>query len=181
MKQYKVLFEDKWFQVVDVEGIVGLKNKEMSVAVMPYRVNEMGVITEIGLLKELNYFREGDYAQTLITGTIEYEDDSLLYTAKRELLEEGGFELPEDDNARWLFLGPVYLYKTSDQMIPVFAVDVTGIEQKAAEGDGSEKENKSKLEMVEVGNGIASTEALVLASFLKLFNYMYAKTLNYVQ
>ena len=93
MKQYKVLFEDKWFQVVDVEGTIGLKNKEMSVAIMPYRVNELGVITEIGLLKELNYFREGNYAQTLITGTIENEDDSLLLAAKRELLEEGGFEL----------------------------------------------------------------------------------------
>lgn len=181
MKQYKVLFEDKWFQVVDIEGTIGLKNKEMSVAVLPYRVNEMGMITEIGLLKELNYFREGDFAQTLITGTIEYEDDSLLLTAKRELLEEGGFDLKNDEyNSRWLFLGPVYLYKTSDQMVPVFAVDVTGIEQKSAEGDGSEKESKSKLEMTEVGNGIASEEALVLAAFLRLFNYMYAKTLNYV-
>lgn len=180
MKQYKVLFEDKWFQVVDVEGTIGLKNKEMSVAVMPYRVSELGMITEIGLLKELNYFREGNYSQTLITGTIEYEDDSLLLTAKRELLEEGGFEIAEDDNSRWLFLGPVYLYKTSDQMIPVFAVDVTGLEQKEATGDGSVKEQKSKLEMVEVGNGISSSEALVLSSFLKLFNYMYAKTLNYV-
>lgn len=180
MKQYKVLFEDNWFQVVDVKGTIGLKNKEMSVAVLPYRVNEMGMITEIGLLKELNYFREGDYAQTLITGTIEYEDDSLLLTAKRELLEEGGFELDPSDNDRWIFLGPVYLYKSSDQMIPIFAVDVTGIEQKTAKGDGSEKEAKSTLEMVEVGNGIASQESLVLAAFLRLFNYMYAKTLNYV-
>jgi hypothetical protein len=180
MKQYNVLFEDKWFQVVDVEGQIGLKNKEMSVAIMPYRVNELGVITEIGLLKELNYFREGNYAQTLITGTIEKEDDSLLLAAKRELLEEGGFELTEDDNERWLFLGPVYLYKTSDQMIPVFAVDVTGVEQRKADGDGSVKEEKSELEMVEIGNGISSSEALVLSSFLKLFNYMYAKTLNYV-
>ena len=180
MKQYNVLFEDKWFQVVDVEGQIGLKNKEMSVAIMPYRVNELGVITEIGLLKELNYFREGNYAQTLITGTIEKEDDSLLLAAKRELLEEGGFELTEDDNERWLFLGPIYLYKTSDQMIPVFAVDVTGVEQRKAVGDGSVKEEKSELEMVEIGNGISSSESLVLSSFLKLFNYMYAKTLNYV-
>jgi len=179
MKQYKVLFEDKWFQVVDIEGEVGLKNKEMSVAIMPYRVNEMGIITEVGLLKELNYFREGNYAQTLITGTIENEDDSLLYTAKRELLEEGGFDL-KDENDRWLFLGPVYLYKNSDQMVPVFAVDVTGFEQSKPEGDGSLKESKSSLEMVEIGNGVSSEEALVLSAFLRLFNYMYAKTLNYV-
>jgi len=180
MKQYNVLFEDKWFQVVNVDGQVGLKNKEMSVGVLPYQTDGTGMISEIGLLKELNYFREGDYCHTLITGTIEYEDDSLLYTAKRELLEEGGFELGENDNDRWIFLGPIYLYKNSDQMIPVFAVDVTGLKQKEAKGDGSKKEANSKLEMVSVGNGISSDEGLVLASFLRLFNYMYAKSMNNV-
>jgi hypothetical protein len=176
MKQYKTLFSDRWFDVVDVEGQIGLKNKHMSVGVLPYRVDEHGLISEIGLLHELNYFREGNYSDTLITGTIEYEDDSLILTAVRELKEEGGFELPEDNTERWIFLGPIYLYKNSDQMVPVFAVDVTGIEQKDASGDGSDKENQSYLKMVPVSDGISSDESLVLSSFIRLFNYMYAKS-----
>jgi len=180
MKQYKTLFTDHWFDVVEVKGQTGIKTNKMSVAVLPYRVDSNSMISEIGLLNELNYFREGDYCQTLITGTIDYEDDSLLLTAIRELKEEGGFELGEEDSDRWLFLGPIYPYKNSDQMIPVFAVDVTGLEQKSHEGDGTDKEALSKLEMVSVGNGIASDEALVLSSFVRLFNYMYAKSMDHV-
>ena len=178
MKQHKVLFSDNWFDVVDINGQVGLKNKHMSVAVMPYRTDDNGIISEIGLLHEFNNFRENDFSDTLITGTIEYEDDSLLFTAVRELREEGGFTMPEDSLDRWLFLGPIYISKNSDQVIPVFAVDVTGLPQEEANGDGSEKEVKSYLEMVDVSNGIASDESLVLASFVRLFNYMYAKAIG---
>jgi 8-oxo-dGTP pyrophosphatase MutT (NUDIX family) len=180
MKQYKTLFNMDRFDVIDVDGQIGMKFKAMSVGVLPYRVNENGLITEIGLLHELNYFREGNYCDTLITGTIEYEDDSLYLTAVRELAEEGGFHLPEGSEDRWLFLGPLYVYKNSDEMIPVFAVDVTGIEQVPHEGDGSDKEELSTLKMVSVSNGIASDEAIVCAAFVRLFNYMYAKSFNYV-
>lgn len=178
MKQPKVLFSDKWFDVVNINGQVGLKNKHMSVAVMPYCTDDNGIISTIGLLHEFNNFRENDFSDTLITGTIEYEDDSLLFTAVRELREEGGFTMPEDSLDRWLFLGSIYISKNSDQVIPVFAVDVTGLPQVETNGDGSEKEIKSYLEMVDVSNGIASDESLVLASFVRLFNYMYAKAIG---
>lgn len=180
MKQYKTLYADDWFEVVDVQGQVGLKYKEMTVGVMPYRVDKNGMISEIGLLHELNYFREGNYCDTIITGTVEYEDDSLYLTAVRELFEEGGFQLsPEEDKDRWLFLGPIYTYKDSDKLIPIFAVDVTGLEQQPHTGDGTDKEELSKLEMVSVSNGISSDEGIVLAAFVRLFNYMYAKSFNH--
>jgi len=177
MKQPKVVYENKWFDVVEINGQTGIKNKHMTVAVMPYDTDEYGMVKNIGLLHELNYFREGDYCDTLITGTVEYEDDSLLLTAKRELLEEGGFDV--DENERWLFLGPIYPYKDGDKMIPVFAVDVTDKTQAEAEGDGSDKEKNSKLHMVDVREGISCDEGLVLAAFLRLFNFMYAKSMNY--
>ena len=93
MKNYKTLKEFDKFDVVDVEGHVGLKLKTMSVAVMPFTIDSNGMVDKIGLLKEYNPFREGDFSHTLITGTIDYEDDSLLHTAKRELIEEGGYEV----------------------------------------------------------------------------------------
>ncbi len=132
----KTLHSDKWFDVVEVDGFVGLKTKTMSIAVMPYQTDENGMIKSIGLLKEPNPFRQGGFCNTLITGTIEYEDDSLIKTAVRELKEEGGFDVSEEEQA--------------------------------------------KLEMVDVTSGIASDEALVLSTFLRLFNFMYAKSMNYV-
>jgi len=179
MKQHNVLFSEKFFDVVEVEGKVGIKNKHMSVAVLPYTVDDHGMVKEIGLLHEQNPFRLDGYCNTLITGTIEYEDDALLNTAKRELTEEGGITVPDEENSRWIFLGPVYPYKDGDRIVPVFAVDVTNLVQKEADPQ-SEQEAASQLLFHPVTEGISSDEGLVLSAFLRLFNFMYAKSMNHV-
>lgn len=175
MKKFKVLGEYKHFDVIDLDGHVGIKMKDMSVAVMPYTVDSNNMIDEIGLLKEYNQYREGDFCHTLITGTIDYEDDSLLYTAKRELLEEAGFDTG-DDNQRWIYLGTFFPYKDSDRQVPTFAVDVTGLKASEPQTDGSKKEELSKLEMMPSNQIMITEEALALSAFLRLFNYFYLKT-----
>lgn len=180
MKNYKTLKEFDKFDIVDVEGHVGMKLKTMSVAVMPFTIDDNGMIDKIGLLKEYNPFREGDFSHTLITGTIDYEDDSLLYTAKRELKEEGGYEVSDNDNKRWIYLGNFFPYKDSDRQVPTFAVDVTGIEPKEPQTDGTKKEELSKLEMIPSNNIMITEEMLPLSAFLRLFNYFYQKTIGNV-
>lgn len=179
-QQPKILFSDKWFDIVDMDGHVGMKSKSMTVAVMPYTTDKNGMVEDIGLIHEYNQFREGDYCDTLITGTVEYEDDSLLFTAIRELKEEGGIEMTEDESEKFIFLGTIYPLKDSDKIIPIFAVDVTGKDINKPQGDGSKKEELSKFAMTKVGDGLISDEALVLSAFLRLFNYMYAKSMNHV-
>jgi len=179
MKQPKVLHEDKWGDVVDIDGHVGIRSKHMSVAVLPFTVEANGMIENIGLLHEYNQFREGNHCDTLITGTVEYEDDSLLFTAKRELLEESGIDMI-DDAEKWIFLGTIYPSKDSDKVIPIFAVDVSGKDINKPQKDGSKKERLSEFNLVRVGDGLISDEGLVLSAFLRLFNYMYAKSMNYV-
>jgi 8-oxo-dGTP pyrophosphatase MutT (NUDIX family) len=180
MKNYKTLKEFEKFDIVDVEGHVGMKLKTMSVAVMPFTIDDNGMIDKIGLLKEYNPFREGDFSHTLITGTIDYEDDSLLYTAKRELKEESGYEVPNNENLRWIYLGNFFPYKDSDRQVPTFAVDVTGIEPKEPQTDGTKKEELSKLEMIPSNNIMITEEMLPLSAFLRLFNYFYQKTIGNV-
>ena len=89
-------------------------------------------------------------------------------------MEESGFDV--QDNSRWYYLGSVTSSKFVDHEQPCFAVDVTGIEQKEPTGDGTDKEALSYLKMVPVSDGISSDEGIVLASFIRLFNYMYAKS-----
>lgn len=176
----ETLYNGEWLDLVKIEGSTFIRNKYMSVAVLPYKTDDSGMIKEIGILEEHNPIRVNNKCETLITGTVEYEDDSLLFTAQRELLEEGGFEVKSDETDRWLFLGPIYPYKDNDRLVPIFACDVTRVEQVEAKGDGSEKEKNSKLVMKNVSEGIASDEGLVLAAFLRLFNYMYSKSMNNV-
>lgn len=181
MKDYKVLYAGEKFDVVEVNGQRGLKAKSMSIAVMPYTVDENGMLREMGFLKEYNPFRENDYAITMITGTVETEDEDLISTATRELEEEGGLTVPTSEKQRWIYLGNFYPSKDGDQIIPTFAVDVTGIARKEAEGDGSIKEDKSEFMMIPVTEAMTTDEALPLATFLRLFNYFYAKTVANVQ
>lgn len=176
MKEFKTLSEHRDFDVIDIEGMIGLKMKSVSVAVMPYTVDEHGLVSTVGLLKEYNPFREGNYCHTLITGTIEDEDDTLLFTAKRELMEEGGFKTPEQENMRWIYLGSFYPYKDSDRQVPTFAVDVTGMNKEEPTTDGSKKEKLSTLEMVPSNQILITEETLALSAFLRLFNYFYQKT-----
>lgn len=178
MKDYKVLYSDSTFDVVEVMGQRGFKSKTMSVAVMPFTTDENSIVDKIGFLKEFNPFREGDYANTLITGTVESEDDDLIQTVIRELKEEGGIECPQEQVSRIIYLGNFYPYKDSDRMVPTFAIDVTGLTMSDPEGDGSKKEELSSFHLAPVTDAMSTDELLPLAAFLRLFNFFYSKTLN---
>ena len=173
----KVIFEDPYFDLVELGGMKGLQFKRTSVMVMPYTIDENRLVKEIGILREYNPFRPDGFSNTLITGTIEYEDDALLYTACRELEEEGGFKLNWQESAeRWIFLGLLNVGKDSDRQYPTFAVDVTGLTQSETIGDGSIKEASSKLIMTPVDEAVSSDEALLLATFLRFFNFFYKQS-----
>lgn len=180
MKEFKTLKSFKNFDVIQIEGHQKIKMKTMSVAIMPFTVDDVGMILEIGLLKEYNTLRSGDFCHTLITGTIDNEDEDLLSAAKRELIEEGGFTTPPSENERWIYLGNFFPYKDSDRQVPTFAVDVTGLPKLKPDGDGSKKEELSELIMMASNEIMITEEALALAAFLRLFNYFYLKSTGHV-
>jgi 8-oxo-dGTP pyrophosphatase MutT (NUDIX family) len=181
MKDYKVIHTDKNFDVVEVNGQVGLKAKSMSVAIMPFSTDDNGMIDKIGFLKEYNPFRQGDYALTVITGTVESEEEDLYETVVRELKEEGGIEIPKGENGRIIYLGNLYPSKDSDRIYPSFCVDVTHLELGEPSGDGSKKEELSEFRMVPVNDGMNTDETLPNAIFLRLFNYAYSRIAENVQ
>ena len=43
----KTLFSEKWLDVIEINGMVGIHNKYMSIAIMPYIVNEHGMVPRI--------------------------------------------------------------------------------------------------------------------------------------
>jgi 8-oxo-dGTP pyrophosphatase MutT (NUDIX family) len=176
MTEDKVLYENEWYSLVKRNTRTGIVHKYMSVAVLPFTTDSSGMIDKIGLLKEYNPFREDNYSMTLITGTVEGGDNDLIDTVVREMMEEGGFKVSKDDVDRFHYLGSQYLSKDDDKLLPVFAVKVNGIEQTEASGDGSEKEEKSELEMVDVKVIMETQESLALGAFLKLFQLFYSKT-----
>jgi 8-oxo-dGTP pyrophosphatase MutT (NUDIX family) len=172
----KVLFETPYFNLVQTDDKHGLQIKKTSVAVLPYTLDENGIVEKLGILHEWNPLREGNYAHTLITGSIDDSDEDVYATAVRELMEEGGFDTRGGSIDKWIYLGAFHDSKDSDREIPTFAVDVTGLEQGSPATDGSLQESKSTLKMTDVNEAVLSNELLVLGSFLRLFNIMYRKS-----
>jgi 8-oxo-dGTP pyrophosphatase MutT (NUDIX family) len=168
--QEKILASTPRFDVVDREGQIGIRSTVESVIILPFVKDDQGLPLMLGVLKERNHFREGGYSVSLISGTTEEEDPDYLATAKRELKEESGFDV--DDNDKWYFLGTVTASKMVDAEHPCFAVDVTGIKRGEATTDGSEQEKMSEFIFIPANDVVKSKDVFLPAIFLKLFKFV---------
>jgi hypothetical protein len=170
MSKEKVLFSTKKFDVIERDNKPGIVSKVETVMLLPFITDDNGLPLMLGVLKERNLFREGGYALTLITGTCEEEDPDYLQTSKRELKEESGYDIP--DNNRWYFLGTVTATKFVEKEYPCFAIDVTGIERGKPQTDGSEQEALSSFHFIPANDVVKSKDVFIPALFLKLFKFV---------
>lgn len=168
--QEKILSSTPRFDVVEIDGKVGIRSTVESVVILPYVTDDQGLPLMLGVLKEKNPFREGGYSVSLISGTSEDEDPDFLETAKRELKEESGFDVT--DNSKWHFLGTVTASKMVDAEHPCFGVDVTGLEKGIATTDGSEDEKLSQFIFIPANDVVKAKDVFVPAIFLKLFKFV---------
>lgn len=166
----KLLYETEKFQLLECGEFVGMKPLFTNVVVMPFTSDGNGLPLSIGILKEPNPFREGGYNLSLVTGCTDDEDGDLLSTAKRELYEETGLNVP--DNSRWYYLGSVTSSKFVDHEQPCFAVDVTDIDIETPQTDGSEKEKNAEFTFIIANDVVKAKDIFIPGLFLKLFKYV---------
>lgn len=166
----KVIHSNEWFDVIDKNGKFGVKPNSDSVIILPYINDEQGLPLMIGVLKEINYFREGGNSLSLISGRPDDDDPNLIETARRELKEESGYDV--QDNDKWFFLGTVTATKFVDSEHPCFAVNVTDLERGKRETDGSEEEKKSEFSFISANDVVKTKDVFIPALFLKLFKYV---------
>ena len=173
METQKIIFENPHFNVIQIEDeVTGIHLKRLTVGVLPYTISD-NLLSSVGVLHEYNSFREGLYCDTIITGTVDADDNTLLKAAMRELKEESGFTCIDVD--KWIFLGSFRISKFTDEYCHVFGVDVSGLEKGESTGDGSKQEEKSKFDMKAVNDALLTDEALFLAAYLRLFDFFYHK------
>lgn len=169
-KEEKIITSTPRFDVVEREGKIGIVSTVESVIILPFVTDDQGLPLMLGVLKEKNPFREGGYSVALISGTSEDEDPDFLSTAKRELKEESGYDVSEND--KWYFLGTVTASKMVECEHPCFAVDVTGIKKGEATTDGSEQERLSRFIFIPANDVVKSKDVFLPAIFLKLFKFV---------
>lgn len=163
----RTIHSNNYVEVVEDNGSVYLQQHEPSVVVMPYTVDENGNPVSIGIISEISNSRPGGIAKTLITGSPSDDDDNILQTAIRELEEESG--ISAGDVKRWKFLGNIYTSKMVSNPNPCFSVDVTGLEIKEKETDGTTDEKDSTFEMLDISDALSLDDALVSTLFIKHF------------
>ncbi len=163
-KKRKVLFDHKWLRVVELDGWFvasepAQSKHNMAVAVLPYRKKKIPVIGghpveldspychQFLARYELNPAHMTDllHQPAAITGAC--ETGKPLYHAKMELLEEGGYNIPED---RFKFQGIVSPMKASCTKLHLYTVRIyQKDEQLVAKGDGGKHEQKEYASWVD--------------------------------
>jgi 8-oxo-dGTP pyrophosphatase MutT (NUDIX family) len=171
----KILHSTEYLDLVERDNLVGVVPKFSNVVILPYVSDNEGLPLLIGVLKEYNVFREGGYSISPITGSSDEEDPNFLETARRELAEESGYEV--SDNERWFFLGNVVSSKFVDHEQPCYAVDVSDIERQKPKTDGSIGESLSEFVFIPANDVVKCKDVFIPALFLKLFKYVMGKDL----
>lgn len=169
-KEEKLLYGSKRFDLVEIGESTGIRTKDDSVLILPFVSDDRGLPLMVGVLNEKNSFRMGGYALSIISGTPEEEDPNTLATAQRELLEETGFDVSEEE--RWYFLGTLTGSKFVDSIHPCFAVDVSNINPGEPKTDGSEQERLSKFLMIPSNDVLSVEDPFIPSLFLRIFKYV---------
>jgi len=143
----EILCENPWLELrkmVDkengVNGYVYAHEKRCNgkiLSILPFAINLEGSI-EYLLRKEVTPCWGMEPKVSSITGG--YEGKNMLDDVRRELKEEGGYDVSEDEI---ISLGTCLGTKSSDTVYHLFSANLTGKPQGEAKGDGSELEAKA--------------------------------------
>jgi len=170
----KTVLEGAYEDVLEIQHHYYLVSKKHKVTILPYTISSEGLLDKIGVIKDYNYvFEEYDY--TLLNGYISQDDGTNLVAANRILYEALKINVTKADD--WMYLGGLYNNLTSDSAIDLYCVDLTGKEIIETE-EVEEDKNRLKFKMIDSQAVITSDDTLLLASFLRLFNYFYINSLT---
>lgn len=170
----KIVLEGKFEDIISIDEHYYLVSKKHRVAVLPYTIDTRGLLDKVGVVKDYNYILE-NYDYTLISGYISQDDGTNLVAANRILFEiiETNFTNADD----WMYLGSLYNTLTSDSPVNLYCVDLTSKKIEEIE-ETITNMNKAKFKMIDSQYIVSSDDTLLLASYLRLFEYFYINSLS---
>ena len=133
----KILYKNKFLTLVDRDGWVFVKNMtEVAIAVLPFRSN--GDTTEfLARIEPIPCHKPPNHLCAL-TGSVE-KGEKPEEAAYRELYEEAGYKT----DTGLISLGKIYTSKASSTEMHLYSLDVSGLIQQEAPGDGTKTEAES--------------------------------------
>lgn len=164
-----VLFRNKWVEVREKVTEKGSYTYSHSiwcngegVAILPFKI-ENGQLFILGRY-EVCPCHSDEFELCSITGGMDKEGESPAFTAKRELLEEGGYNVPLH---KFVYLGTVKPSKQSDTIQHLFVVDITGKEQGEIVGDGTFGEEGAYVKWITASELTNAEDPLLHTMFMR--------------
>ena len=168
------VLEGEFEDVIEIKDHYYLISKKHRVTVLPYTIDSKGLLDKVGVVKDYNYIDE-EYDYTLVNGYITADDGTNLVAANRVLYEAIGLNMTQADD--WMYLGGLYNTLTSDSAIDLYCVDLTDKPVQETE-EATENKQRIRFKMIDSSQVITSDDTLLLASYLRLFNYFYVNSLD---
>jgi len=161
----KVLFRNQYLALIERNGYTFSREVRCDgilVSILPFRAssNEMEFLARL----EVCPAHGPDLERCSITGGVEPEK-SIEESARQELLEEAGYQVGVDD---LINLGQVHPSKSADTIVHLFAVNVTGIPQFTASGDGTRFEANASVEWLDYDQSIQIADSLFVTAITRL-------------
>ncbi|MCK9447128.1 hypothetical protein M0Q50_09780 [bacterium] len=167
----KVILEGDFEDIIQIKNHYYIVSKKNRVIVLPYSIDSKGLLDKIGVIKDYNYiFEEYDY--TLLNDYINEDDGTNLVAANRVLYNTTKLNITNADD--WMYLGSLYNNLTSDSVVELYCVNITDKEIK----ENEEFSKNPNFKMIDSSLIITSDDTLLLAGFLRLWNYFYVNSLN---
>ncbi len=177
MKEEKMLFKDKWVSIIEKtikNGGKYLYSKadwcnSQGVAILPFAFKD----EQLKLLGrfEVCPAHSDELELCSITGGMDKEGENALVTAWRELIEEGGYKVKQEDI---IYLGSVRPSKASDMTTHLFSVpmnDESRFEVVEATGDGTAGEEGAYCDWITEEQLILSKDPLLHAMYVRMMKY----------
>jgi 8-oxo-dGTP pyrophosphatase MutT (NUDIX family) len=160
-----ILFKNPFLTVQEREGYIfahEARTNGRTVSLLPFRDTSNG--REYLARIEVCPAHSMEPGQYSITGGVQ-KDETILSSAQRELREESGYAMRQDE---FIGLGQVFPTKQMDTTVYLFAIDVTGKPQEDALDDSGRREQNSGVEWVDLEAGLKNQDPLFITAIARL-------------
>jgi hypothetical protein len=161
----KIVLESDLEEVYKIGEHYFIVNKKDLVCVLPYTLDEGGLLDKIGVLEVWNS-HERRSSLTLLKNYLSEDDGTNLVGANRVFYEVSGINITEA--SKWMYLGSLSISTYSDSPLRVYAVNISDVDFDDVVMD---EENKRRFKMINAREVAQSDDLLFLGSFTRLFNY----------
>lgn len=172
MAESKLIASNEFEEIVERDGRYFVKRKMDVVCVIPYTI-EKGMLEKVGVIK----FSEKAFSHlpiTLMSGEVNEDDGTNLVTANRILFENVATNVA---NANlWMYLGKIRDGLMDENGMSVYCVNVSDV--KLNKPNELKRADKGEFALVGSNEIIATDDSVLLAAYLRLFQFFYINSLN---